>query len=80
MKEIKDRLAGIISEICGVEKEAISNDVSLLDDIGITSVTFVETMATIEQEFGIVLKDSDYNIEKYTTIGDLVELVENNIK
>lgn len=77
MEQKIEKVFLILSEICGVDKEHITMDLSLEDDMGITSVSFVETLARIEQEFEMELGDNAYDITRYKTVEDIANIVNN---
>ena len=79
MGDMEIKIIRIISEVCDIDEEYLSIDSSIQDDVGISSVTIVETMARIEQEFSISIENDLYNPYLYNTIGDLVKMVQGKI-
>lgn len=71
--EIKKRLVGILSEITGIEIEA-ENDL-MLEDLSIDSLRIVLLLVMIEDEFDIVLDESDLDPLKLKSFDDMVNLV-----
>lgn len=52
------RLIAQISEICGVEPTALSRE-TLVDDIGLTSLSLPLILNALEREFGIEFDEDD---------------------
>ncbi len=48
-------------------------DASLIDDLGADSLTIVELVMTMEEEFEIEVDDTD--VEKLITVGDVVNFI-----
>ena len=56
-----------------VEREALSNDSLLVDDLRADSLTLVEITMAIEDQFDLSIPDERW--EKVRTVGDLFETV-----
>lgn len=69
-EQIKDRLSSQL----GVDKDKITMDTNVMEDLGADSLDLVELFMCIEDELDIAIADEDAaNIK---TIGDLVSLLE----
>jgi acyl carrier protein len=55
--------------------QPLSDSSSLPDDLGINSARMIDIVLELEDKFGISIQDSD--MERMTTIGDVVRLVSN---
>lgn len=70
-----DKIAGIISEYQGIEKEKIKMDTHLINDLALSSFDIIELVSAFEEELGVEI--SDEHIVEFRQIGDLVEYIEN---
>ena len=50
-----DTVAGIISDICGIDRDTITPDSHAIDDLGIDSLDFLDIAFAIDKAFGIKL-------------------------
>lgn len=75
--DIQDRVLAVISEVLSIDASGISNEASIPDDLGATSIDKVELILTIEDEFGGSIPEQD--IEKIVTVGDVIDYVENHL-
>ena len=73
-RNIEKEVIKILTDISGTEK--ITHEQTLATDIGLNSLRAVEVVIAIEDTFGILLKQSDMNLYKLKTVGDLIALVE----
>ena len=74
-----EKCRDIVADQLGMDKESITLESNLVDDIGADSLDTVEILLAIENEFGIELKDEE-KIEKLKTFKDIVDYVESLIK
>jgi len=71
-----EKIREIISEQLGIDKEEITLDTSIYDDLGADSLDLVELIMAFEQEFDLEIDDDD--VEKIKTIGDAVNYIKEN--
>ena len=69
--ESMDRIKKIIVDQLGVDESKITENSSLVDDLGADSLDIVELIMAFEEEFDIEIPDED--AEKMKTIGDAVK-------
>lgn len=69
-----DKVKEIIVKELKVDSEKVTLDASLKEDLGADSLDAVEIVMDIEDEFGIQIDDE--KAESITTIGDLVQYIE----
>ncbi|MFC4032317.1 acyl carrier protein [Streptomyces polygonati] len=60
--------------------EQMRMDDSLRDAFGLDSLGFVELRVLCEQAFDVVISDDDFSPENFSTLGEVVGLVERLIK
>jgi acyl carrier protein len=77
MEDIEHRLKKMIVErlFMRIAPEAIENEKSLIDTYGIDSVSLLELVVGIEEEFGITVGDRDFNVRHFETVKALAEFV-----
>jgi acyl carrier protein len=61
MTKTFDTIADIISDVCNVEREKISPDSHVINDLGIDSLDFLDVTFAIDKSFGIKMP-----IQKWT--------------
>lgn len=78
-KEIFEALCKLLISNEFVGNMIISEDMRLGDDLGIDSLTYIAILCTIEQNFNIIVKESEMNITEKLSIRDLVNLIEDSL-
>lgn len=76
-EKIEDRLKRMIASrlFLKIAPEAIENNKSLMDDYGVDSVSLLELVVGIEEEFGIVIPDEEFSIKHFATVAALAAFV-----
>ncbi len=74
MQALSERVNSIVTDQLGVDKESLSPEANLLDDLGADSLDVVELVMALEEAFGIEVPDDD--VENIRTIGDIVQYIE----
>ena len=70
---IVERLKRIIGEYTGIPENEIRTDLSLRSDMALDSFQIIAMIASIEEEFGIIIPDFD--IIEFDTLQDLVDYI-----
>lgn len=73
-----EKIRKIISSRTGLDKEAISLDANIVDDLELDSIEVFEILSEIEDEFSIEIDEDSY--ESFKTLKDVVEYIENAIE
>jgi acyl carrier protein len=73
MTDIADRVSDVIVSRFHIDRDRITNASNLVDDFAATSLDIVETIMSLEDEFGVEISDRD--AEKLRTVGDVVALI-----
>ena len=76
-KEIFDRIVTIIQERQG-EDFAVTEALSLKDDLDADSVDLMEFVLTLEDEFGIEITDEE--IDQLQSVTDVIEIIKGKIQ
>ncbi len=70
-----EKITAILVEQLDADKDSMTLDTKIADDLGADSLDLVDLLMSIEDEFGITIPDED--VENIQTIGDLVEYIDN---
>lgn len=68
-----EKITEILAEQLDADREAMTMDTKIADDLGADSLDLVDLLMSIEDEFGIEIPDED--VENIQTIGDIVEYI-----
>lgn len=69
-----EKITAILAEQLDADKDAMTMDTKIADDLGADSLDLVDLLMSVEDEFGIEIPDED--VENITTIGDIVEYID----
>ncbi len=72
--ETLEKVKEIIAEQLGVDVSEVSEEKSLVDDLGADSLDIVDLVMNFEDEFGVKISDQD--LSKIKTVKDVVEAIE----
>ncbi len=72
---MEEKLIELISNYQGIEKDSISLDSKLINDLGLSSYDIVDLACQIEDEFGKEIPDD--KIRGLQTVQDIVDLLNN---
>lgn len=73
---LEDRIRKLVAEQLGVDRNQVTPQASILDDLGADSLDVVELVMAIEESFDIEIPDEA--IEGMRTIGDVETYVAQN--
>ena len=74
MSDKLNQVLSVIIEYTSFDKDGLTSETKITDDLGLDSLDIVEIGLRIEKAFDIEVSDDD--LETVTTVGDLVELIE----
>ena len=76
--DLKLQLKKMIAErlFLNVTPEDIEDGENLMDEYNIDSVNLFEIIVGLEDQFGIALEEEDFNVETFSTIGNIAAFVE----
>ncbi|VAX33219.1 hypothetical protein MNBD_NITROSPIRAE02-872 [hydrothermal vent metagenome] len=71
-ENIESKIISIISDISGFEKEEITPETNLPDDLEVDSIKAIELTVALEKKYKISIRDSD--IPEINTVGQILDL------
>ena len=71
--DIRGKVVEILVEMLGIEASEITDEASLIKDLGIDSLDYAELVMEFEQNFGIKIPDED--AEKLGSVGSIVNYI-----
>ena len=75
---MEERIIEIISQYSGLDKEDITLDSDIIQDLELSSFDVTELACELEDEFGLEVPDR--KISSFQTVRDVVEYIENEKK
>ena len=77
MADNAQKVRDIIEKELGVEREKLTDEASVIEDLGADSLDIVELVMEFEKEFNIDIPDED--AEKLRTVGDAINYLNSKI-
>ena len=77
MSNIDERVKSVVVKQLGVKEEDVKNDSKFIDDLGADSITTVELVMGLEEEFDTEIPDEE--AEKITTVQQAIDYVNKNL-
>jgi len=76
--EIEVTLKNMIVErlFLSVTPDEIQSDLSLIDEYGVDSVSLLELVVGLEETFGIIIEDSDFDVRNFSSVTNLRDFVQ----
>ena len=80
-ESIKDRIKSMMVErlFLNVAPREIEEDKSLIDHYGVDSLNLLELVVGIEEEFGVVIDDSEFRVKNFETVNALADFVKSKM-
>jgi len=74
---VEDRLKNLIARrlFLKIAPAAIDVNKSLMDAYGVDSVSLLELVVGVEEEFGVVIPDEEFSIKHFETVAALAAFV-----
>lgn len=73
-----EKVCKMLADQLGIAADTITPEAEVIKDLGADSLDVVELMMAIEEEYGITLPDGE--VENIKTVGDIVAMLEKNVK
>jgi acyl carrier protein len=77
MSDIADRVSNVVVSKLHIPANKVTQAASFINDFAATSLDVVETIMSLEDEFGIEISDRD--AEKLQTVGDVIALIRTKV-
>jgi len=76
-QRVEDRLKTMVVErlFMKVPPERIEDDKSLIDTYGVDSVSLLEMVVGIEEEFGVAIDDEEFDVTHFQTIAAMADFI-----
>jgi acyl carrier protein len=75
--EMQKKVVDIIANQLGVDKELVSPEANVVDDLGADSLDVVELVMALEEAFDLEIPDEE--AEKIRTVKDIMEYLANSL-
>ncbi len=73
-----EKIMAMVAEQFAVDKDELSRDTCFVESLGADSLDIVELTMAVEEEFDLE-EVSEENLQKISTIGDLIDYVETRV-
>ena len=73
-----EKIMAMVAEQFAVDKDELSRDTCVVESLGADSLDIVELTMAVEEEFDLE-EVSEENLQKISTIGDLIDYVETRV-
>lgn len=77
MSEMQKKVMEIIANQLGVDREMVTPEANVVDDLGADSLDVVELVMALEEAFGIEIPDED--AEKIRTVKDILDYLARSV-
>jgi acyl carrier protein len=76
-ERLEDRIRKMLVErlFMKISPGEIEENASLIEQYGVDSVSLLELVVGIEEEFGVAVADEDFSVEHFETVAALAEFV-----
>jgi acyl carrier protein len=73
VENVENEIVSIISDVSGLDAEAITPEKNFFKDLEVDSIKAIEITVAIEKKFKVSIRDED--VPKITTVKEAVDLV-----
>ncbi|HOV87255.1 MAG TPA: acyl carrier protein [Syntrophobacteraceae bacterium] len=78
MNAMRNKVVDIIANQLGVDKEIVTPEANVVDDLGADSLDVVELVMALEEAFDLEIPDEE--AEKIRTVKDIFEYLEKSLQ
>lgn len=75
---VLEKVKGIIANQLGIDENDITEEKTLIEDLGVDSLEIFEIVMSLEEEFDMEIPNED--IENIKTVGEVVSYINNKSK
>lgn len=75
---VLEKVKGIIANQLGIDENEITEEKTLIEDLGVDSLEIFEIVMSLEEEFDMEIPNED--IENIKTVGEVVSYINNKSK
>jgi len=68
--DVLNEVRTVFASVAKISPDEITPDKSLVEDLGVDSLTVIEVVVAIEDRFGVLIPDDEW--QRFNTVGDLV--------
>ena len=70
---MKEKIKQLIADQLCISADDISDDADIINDLGADSLDVVEMLMTLEEEFGVKIKDNE--VDKIRSVNKICEIL-----
>ena len=70
---MKEKIKELIADQLCISADDISDDADIINDLGADSLDVVEMLMTLEEEFGVKIKDNE--VDKIRSVNKICEIL-----
>jgi acyl carrier protein len=78
MADVAEKVKQVIAEKLQIDAAQVTNEASIVEDLGADSLEQADILFSLEDEFGITADDTD-EAEGLKTVGDIVSYLEKKV-
>jgi acyl carrier protein len=79
-QDVRDRAHQLVAKQLGVAPEMVTDDATLVSDLGADSLDVVEFVMNVEETFGVEVTDDECDKVFSGTVADTVTLIESKLQ
>lgn len=79
MADVAEKVKQVIAEKLQIDAAQVTNEASIVEDLGADSLEQADILFSLEDEFGITADDTD-EAEGLKTVGDIVSYLEKKVE
>jgi len=80
-EDLRKQIKEMIVERCFLDMapDAIQDDASLMEDVGLDSVQILEVVVGLEETFGVTFEDADFDVENFSSVAAIAGYVQDRM-
>ena len=69
--DVYEKVKTCLEDSCGIEKEEVELDKTLMDDLGLDSIDMIDLVYTLEKQYSISIEVGDFAQQAQKALGDV---------